>query len=84
MDLELYIEENLKKIGDRLRAVRKANGYKNHEKFAYDSDISRSQYGRYEKGADLRMSSLLKILYAHNMHLDEFFAEGFSIHEKKE
>lgn len=77
IDLETYIDDHLQKLGNRLRTVRKAKGYNNHEKFAYDSDISRSQYGRYEKGADLRISSLLKILHAHGMTISEFFAEGF-------
>jgi len=71
-ELEKFTEKSLKELGDRLRAVRKAKGYKNYEKFAYDSDISRSQYGRYEKGADMRISSLLKILHAHGMSLSEF------------
>jgi transcriptional regulator with XRE-family HTH domain len=75
--LEKFTEESLKKLGDRLRVIRKEKGYKNHEKFAYDSDISRSQYGRYEKGTDMRISSLLKILNVHKMSLSEFFEKGF-------
>lgn len=75
--LEKFTEESLKKLGDRLRVIRKEKGYKNHEKFAYDSDISRSQYGRYEKGTDMRISSLLKILHVHKMSLSEFFEKGF-------
>lgn len=76
-ELDEHINKSLEKLGARLREIRKNKGYKNHEKFAYDSDISRSQYGRYEKGADMRISSLLKILRAHEMSLSEFFEEGF-------
>ena len=77
IELEKFTEENISKLGSRLREIRKEKGYKNHEKFAYDSDISRSQYGRYEKGTDMKISSLLKILHAHGMSLSEFFEKGF-------
>lgn len=74
---EKDIQEILKQIGKRLRQVRKAKGYSNYEFFAYDNNISRSQYNRYENGGDFHMSSLLKILLAHNMSVTEFFSEGF-------
>ena len=38
---------------------------------------TRAQFGRYEKGQDLRMSSLIKIVNAFNISLKEFFSEGF-------
>ena len=77
-ELDSFIKINLKQIGTRLREIRKAKGYKNHEKFAYDNNIARAQYGRYEKGSDMRISSLLKILHAHDMTLEEFFSEEFT------
>jgi len=80
---EKHIQETLKKIGNRFRQVRKAKGYSNYEFFAYDNNISRSQYNRYENGGDFHMSSLLKILLAHNMTLQEFFAEGFDNNSKE-
>ena len=76
-ELDDFTKDNLEKLGARLREIRKAKGYKNHELFAYNNDISRSQYGRYEKGSDMKISSLLKILHAHGMSLGEFFGEGF-------
>lgn len=45
--------------------------------FAYDHNISRAQFGRYEKGQDLRISSLIKIVNALEITLSEFFSEGF-------
>lgn len=69
-------EITLEKIGDRLKEIRKQKGYDNYEKFAYEHDIPRAQYGRYERGkSDLRLSSLLKILNAFDMTLEEFFKE---------
>ena len=71
------LEKELKKLGKRITALRKKNGYKNHEKFAFQHDIGRSQYWRYEQGADMRFSSILKVIAAHGMTLKEFFSEGF-------
>lgn len=61
-----------KKIGQRLREIRLAKGYKNYETFAYENDIPRAQYGRYERGTDLKLSSLLKVLDGFDMTLEEF------------
>lgn len=70
-------KETLKKIGSKLVKLRKASGYKNSDDFAYDHDINRSQYGKYEAGVkDMRISSLLKTVNALGMTLEEFFNEG--------
>ena len=49
----------------------------NYEQFAYENDIGRAQYGRYENGEDLKFSSLLRVLKALGVSLEECFAEGF-------
>ena len=72
-----FKSEYLKKVGLRLRSIRKKKGYSNYENFAFTHGINRVQYGRYEKGADMRISSLLKIVKAFDMTMEEFFAEGF-------
>jgi transcriptional regulator with XRE-family HTH domain len=67
----------LKKIGAKLKKLRKEKGYKNSDDFAYDNEINRSQYGKYEAGAqDMRMSSLLKTINRMGLTLEEFFKEG--------
>ena len=71
------IEADLKKLGKRIKALRIAKGYTSHEIFAYENKINRTQYGRYERGEDLRYSSLLRIIYALDMTVEEFFGEGF-------
>jgi len=68
---------DLAQLGKRIKALRMAKGYSNYEYFAYEHDIPRAQYGRYEKGEDLRYSSLLKVVKAFDMTLKEFFSEGF-------
>jgi hypothetical protein len=73
-----HISKELKQLGDRIKYLRTHKAkYSNYENFAYDHDIPRAQYGRYEKGEDLRYTSLLKIVKAFGMTLEEFFSEGF-------
>mgnify|MGYP000853983014 FL=1 len=74
---ELDTEDQLQKLGDRIKQLRIAKGYTSYEYFAYEHNISRAQFGRYEQGQDLRFSSLVKICNAFGMTLDEFFSEGF-------
>lgn len=73
-----YTAKQLENLGKRLREIRKQKGYSNYEQFAFDNEIPRAQYGRYEKGHDLRFSSLLKVLKAMNISLKDFFSEGFN------
>lgn len=77
MNKDIQAEKLLEKLGSRLRELRKARGYTNYEQFAFDHGLPRAQYGRYEKGQDLRLSSLVKVLTAMDVSLTEFFAEGF-------
>lgn len=56
-----------------MKEIRKAKGYKNYELFAYEKGIPRAQYGRYERGSDLKLSNLLKVLDGFDMTLEEFF-----------
>ena len=65
------------KMGERLKSLRIKKGFTSYEAFAYEHGLSRALYGRYEKGKDLRFSSLVKIVKALNMTLEEFFSEGF-------
>ena len=67
----------LKKIGERLKYFRKKAGYTNYEYFAYDHDISRPQYGKYEAGANIQLNTLLRILKAMKVSPEEFF-QGFN------
>ncbi|WP_051293298.1 helix-turn-helix domain-containing protein [Olivibacter sitiensis] len=69
---------DVKKIGLRLKQIRKELGFGNSDDFAYKYELNRSQYGKYEAGSeDLRISSLLNILDRINMLLSEFFNEEY-------
>lgn len=77
MNKDFSKEEVLKKLGERIKSLRIKKGYSSYEYFAYEHNISRAQFGRYERGEDLRFSTLIKIIKAFDMTLEEFFSEGF-------
>jgi transcriptional regulator with XRE-family HTH domain len=70
-------ENELKKLSARIKELRVKAGFTSSEYFAYDNEMSSSQYARYERGNDIRYSTLLKIIAAHGMTVEEFFSEGF-------
>ncbi len=74
---ELNSEDLLKKLGKRIKTLRIKEGHTSYEYFAYEHDIPRAQFGRYEQGQDLRFSSLVKVVNAFGMTMKEFFSEGF-------
>ena len=69
--------EDIKKLAQRIKTIRKSLGYTNADFFAYENEITRSQYARYETGEDIRFSSLMKLIRAFKMTAEEFFKEGF-------
>lgn len=68
----------LKQLGNRIKELRIKKGYTSYEYFAYEHNISRAQFGRYERGEDLRFSTLARIVSAFDMTFEEFFSEGFN------
>ena len=63
-------------LAKRIRELRHRT-HSSYEIFAYDNNITRSQWGRYETGEDVRFSSLVKVCRIFNITLQEFFSEGF-------
>lgn len=72
-----YTARQMELLAERFKQLRRERGYSNYEQFAFDNELPRAQYGRYEKGEDLRFTSLLKVLNALNISLKDFFSEGF-------
>jgi transcriptional regulator with XRE-family HTH domain len=68
-------QRKLKMLGSRIKTLRIEKGYTSHEAFATKHGFNRTQYFRYENGEDLRFSSLLRIVSAFDMSLEEFFRE---------
>ena len=65
----------LKKLGERIRELRIKKGYTNYEHFAYENGISRTQYGKYENGENMKFLTFLKVLKGLDVTINEFFEE---------
>jgi len=64
----------LKMIGDKVRTIRKRNPeYANYEVFAYLNKINKVTLANIEKGLNYNISSLLKVLKALNVTVEDFF-----------
>ncbi|GAA4316611.1 XRE family transcriptional regulator [Nibribacter koreensis] len=68
-------DPRLAAIGEKIKRLRVTKGYSSYESFAFDHGLPRVGYGRHEKGANLTMSSLLRILDIHGVGLAEFFSD---------
>lgn len=68
-------DEALKRLAKRIKDLRIAKGYTSYEYFAYEHNISRAQFGRYERGEDLRFSSLVRVCNALGVTIEEFFKD---------
>jgi len=74
----LTSEKELKKIGTRLKSLRKSKGFSSPDKFSYENNLNRSQYGKYEAGnTNITIGTLINILNCFGVSLSEFFDEEF-------
>lgn len=71
--LKIIMDERILQIGEKLRKIRIDRGYSSHEFFAWEHNIPRVQYWRMEKGSNFTIRTLLRVLDAHEMSLQEFF-----------
>lgn len=67
------IDEIAERIGTKLKQIRIDSGYTSYENFAVNNGMDRKQYWRIEKGANLRLSTLIEILNIHKISLEDFF-----------
>lgn len=71
-EFDLFLTE----VGKKLKSYREAAGYSSYEHFAYDHNIGRAQYGKYERGTeDMRLSSLFKLLDSMGITWSDFFKD---------
>ncbi len=74
----LTSEQELKKIGFRLKSLRKSKGFTSPDKFSYENNLNRSQYGKYEAGnTNITIGTLINILNCFSVSLSEFFNEDY-------
>jgi hypothetical protein len=62
----------LNAIAQKLKQMRLDKGYSSYEAFAWENGINRVQYWRIEKGSNITLKSLLKVLDIHKVKLSEF------------
>jgi hypothetical protein len=74
MEVSKNINDNrLVQIGEHIRFLRKTKTNLSAENFAYENGFDRVQYSRIEKGTNITMKTLLKVVDSHNMTLKDFF-----------
>jgi hypothetical protein len=61
-------------IGKQIKQLRKNMGYSSAEIFAYEHNLNRISYWRMEKGSNITMLSLLKVLDIHQITPSTFFS----------
>ncbi len=72
---ENILDPRLEQIGLRIKELRLNKGYSSAEIFAYEHGLNRVSYWRMEKGCNITLTSLLRILDIHNITLQEFFSD---------
>jgi len=72
-NLEPYQISQMEQIARSIKQLRINKGYSNYDNLAYDMGMSRSQYGAYENGQNLTLTTLMKILNHFNMTIFDFF-----------
>ena len=71
--LDSQIEIKTAQIAEKIKALRIEKGFTNHETFAYEYEFNRAYYWRVEKGQNITIKTLLRILAIHELSLEEFF-----------
>lgn len=66
------------------KELRKANGSLATRTLRWNHDLDRKQYWRLEKGSNLTMKSLIRVLEIHQKDLSEFFTELSELKPKKQ
>jgi len=75
MNREKEDQAILQKLGKKIRALRKEAGFTSYETFANTHEFDRRYYFEMEKGANMKLITLLKLARVHNIKLEEFFKD---------
>jgi transcriptional regulator with XRE-family HTH domain len=71
--LDQQIEIKTAQIAEKIKSLRIEKGFTSHESFAYEYEFNRSYYWRVEKGQNITLKTLLRVLAIHELSLEEFF-----------
>jgi len=67
------INFKIEQVAQKIKQLRKESGYTSYETFAYDKNLNKVQYWRIEKGQNITLKTLIKILDIHKISMEEFF-----------
>lgn len=67
------LDARILKISQKIKQLRIEAGFTSSETFSYEHSLSRVHYWRIEKGSNMTMETLVKILDIHKVSLEEFF-----------
>ncbi len=70
-----YSTETLKRIGNKFKSLRIKAGYGSYETFAMEHDLSGRYYWGVEKGRNVSLKYLLKLLQIHEITVENFFKD---------
>jgi ribosome-binding protein aMBF1 (putative translation factor) len=70
-------QDAIQDLADRIRSLRRKQGFTSYVHFASKHKIPRTLVGRFETGQDMRYISIVRVAHAFGMTLEEFFSEGF-------
>lgn len=68
-------DADVKKLGKRIRDLRKERGYTSALKFAFDKGLSNVQMVRWEQGRNMTFETLLKLAQAFDITLAELLKD---------
>ena len=68
------MDKGLKKIGQKIKQLRKAAGFTSYEKFALHHNMGRKQYWRIENGENITLQTLFEVLDLLDVSVVDFFS----------
>ena len=69
------LDSRILEIAKKIKQLRIDAGYSNYEEFCWEHGIGRMQYWKMEKGSNITLTTLFKILDAHKLSMAEFFQD---------
>lgn len=66
-------QERIEAIAGRIKSLRIEAGYRSYEHFAVENDLDPKQYFRIEKGTNLTLKSLFRVVNILEISLSDFF-----------
>lgn len=69
------LDKEILQVAEKIKDLRIKAGFTSYENFAFTKDINRVQYYRIEKGQNITLKTLIKVLKIHNLTIQEFFRD---------